>query len=85
MQILNMRKIAAGNIKAFFTLDLIKLKIHGCKLIQQPGQKMWCRMPDEKYTDKNGNVKYKNIVEISDIPLIGRITTAAVAEYEKSE
>ena len=80
MKIENMRKVDFGTIKAFFTVDLEKLKIHGCKLIQQNGQAMWCSMPDEKY-QKGDKTAYKKIVEVSDIALAGKITSAAVEAY----
>lgn len=84
MKIENMRRVNAGSIKAFFTVDLEKLKIHGCKLIQNGDQAMWCSMPDEKYEDKkDGKTKYKKVVEIADIALAGKVATAAIAEYEK--
>jgi DNA-binding cell septation regulator SpoVG len=81
MKIENMRKVDFGSVKAFFTVDLEKIKVHGCKLIQQTGQEMWCSMPDEKYTDKDGKTKYKKIVEVADIALAGKIAAAAIEEY----
>jgi DNA-binding cell septation regulator SpoVG len=84
MKIENLRKVDFGTVKAFFDVDFEKIKVKGFKLIQQNGQAMWCSAPDEKYTDKKtGKPAYKKIVEITDIQLAGKISAAAIEEYNK--
>ena len=82
MKIENMRKVDFGSVKAFFDVDFTTIKVKGFKLIQQNGQALWCSPPDEKY-EKNGKPAYKKVVEITDIALAGKISTAAIEEYNK--
>lgn len=83
MKIENMKVINKGSIKAFFTVDLVKVKINKCKLIQQDGQAAFFSGPDEKYTAKDGTTKYMKLVFFEDKTLQEKITQMAVAEYQK--
>jgi len=82
MKIENMRKINKGTLKAFFDVDLVKVKIKSCKLVQQDGQAAWITGPDEKY-EVNGETKYRKLVEFADKDLQARILAAALEEYEQ--
>jgi DNA-binding cell septation regulator SpoVG len=85
MQIVNLKKMEVGpTIKGFFDIDYGKFVIHGFKLMQQSGQKMWISPPDEKYTDKDGKTKYKKIVEFTDKDYLAKIESEAVRMYEQN-
>lgn len=60
-----MRVINKGNLKAFFSVLIAKkMWIHGCRLVQQPGQQPWASLPQNEYTDKEGKKKYSAVVEL---------------------
>lgn len=68
----NFNKVKAGSKLKAYTDVLCELRdggdavfvIAGCKLIE--GQNgLFVAMPSEKYTDKEGNIKYKNVVFIN--------------------
>jgi DNA-binding cell septation regulator SpoVG len=77
------KKEVGPTIKGFFDVDFDKFVIHGFKFMQQPGQKMWCAPPDEKYTDKDGKTKFKKIVEFADKEYMGKIESAAIAAFNE--
>lgn len=82
MKIVNVKKIELGpTIKGFFDVDFDKFLIKGFKYMQQAGQSMWVSPPDEKYTDKDGTVKYKKVVELNDKEYAKKIEAAAIEAY----
>ena len=83
MKVEDMKILNKGTIKAFFTLDLVKVKIKNCKLCQIEGREAFISGPDEKYTAKDGTVKYKKHIYFSDKELESKATTLALAEYRK--
>ena len=38
----------AGNLRALATVQIGPLVIHGCRVVQQPGQKPWVSMPQRQ-------------------------------------
>ncbi len=83
MQIINMKKVEMGpTIKAFFSVDFDKFVIHNFKIMQQQNQRAWVSPPDEKFTDKDGKVKYKKLVDVEKAYL-SKIEEMAVAIYNK--
>lgn len=83
MKIERMKVINKGSIKAFFDLDLNKVLLTKFKLVQIDGKDPFISGPDESYTDKNGDKKYKKLVKIVDKDLEAKATSLAVAEYRK--
>ncbi|MDA2931166.1 SpoVG family protein [Acidobacteria bacterium AH-259-O06] len=54
-----------GSLKAFASIDIGgKLKIHGCRVIQQPGQKAWVSLPQREYIAEDGQKKWARIIEL---------------------
>jgi DNA-binding cell septation regulator SpoVG len=75
-----------GKIRAFFTVEIPKkLIIRDCKLIQNDDGSMFAGFPSRKYTDKDGNEKWTNIVEILDANLKVKIAELAKNEYQGTE
>ena len=57
----------SGNLKAFVTVSINdKLKINGCRIIQQPGQAAWVSLPQNNWVDPKGNKKYFPVIELSE-------------------
>ena len=57
----------SGNLKAFVTVSIKdKLKIYGCRIIQQPGQIPWVSLPQNEWIDPQGNKKYFPVIELSE-------------------
>ena len=83
MKIESMKVIDKGSIKAIFTLDLIKVKINNCKLVQPDGKSAFIASPDEKFTAKNGEVKYKKHIVFVDTALADKAAALALLEYNK--
>ncbi len=73
----------AGTIKAFVTIQIGEaLEIRGCKVIQQPNQKVWVSLPDRKNED---GVGYFPIVKCLDERLKTAITVAVLAAWEGAQ
>src|SRR5574343_302722 len=83
MKISHMTKLTKpGKIRAFFTLEIPgKMVIRDCKLIQNENGTFFAGFPSRKYTDKDGNEKWTNIIEILDADLRNKISNIAMAEY----
>ena len=72
----------AGTVRAYVTVRLGGVTIHGCKLVQQAGQAAWLAMPDRSYTDAGGKQKWAAVVELSP-ELRRRVSDATIAEWER--
>ena len=56
---------STGNLKAFAKVNIGgKLKIHGCRIILQPGQKPWVSLPKMEWTGKDGKRRYYPVIEV---------------------
>lgn len=59
IELLEVRPVAsAGNVRAFVTIQLGGVTIHGCKIVQQQGQAAWLAMPDRSYPDASGKQRW---------------------------
>ena len=55
----------AGTIRAKVDVQLgTSLRLLGCKVIQQQGQKAWVAMPSREWVDDHGQKKYAATVEL---------------------
>ena len=66
IEVVAVRPIDKGNLRAFVSVRLGGVTIHDCRVIQQQGQAAWVSMPQREYTDKQGQKKYSAIVELSE-------------------
>lgn len=70
-----------GNLRAFCDLQLGNLKINGCRVVQQPGQRPWVAPPQREYLDGTGQKRWAAVVEWPrDIGAL--ITDTVVAAFE---
>ena len=57
----------AGNLRAFCTVEIGgKLKIHGCRIVQQPGQLSWASLPQREWVDREGKRKFYPTIELPE-------------------
>lgn len=70
-----------GNLKAYVTVRVGVLEIRSIKVVQQPNQRAWISLPQEK--DSNGN--YYPIVKCHDPNLEIRIKRAVMSRWELIE
>ena len=83
VELLDVRPVAgADNVKAFVTVRIGGVTIHGAKVVQQPGQAAWLAMPDRSYTDAGGKRKWSAVVELSP-ELRRRVSDTILAEWER--
>ena len=63
--ILKIDRREAGTIRAKVDVQLgTSLRLLGCKVIQQQGQKAWVAMPSREWVDDYGQKKYAATVEL---------------------
>ena len=72
----------AGNVRAFATIRVGGVTIHGAKIVQQPGQAAWLAMPDRSYADAGGKQKWSAVVELTP-DLRRRVSDTILAEWER--
>lgn len=84
MEIKHMTKLTKpGKIRAFFSVEIPnKMVIRDCKLVQNDDGSFFAGFPSRKYTDKDGNEKWTNIIEILDKDLKAKIGELARKEYQ---
>lgn len=73
--------VGKGNLKAF--IDIVigdYISIHGCRVIQQEGQRPWVSMPQSEHV-KDGQKKYYTVIKILDKRLKHDIHEAILAAY----
>ena len=74
-----------GNFKGFASVDIDgKLKIHSCRIIQQPGQAAWVSLPQNEWTDPEGNKKWFPVVEVPD-NVKEAISAAVLRAWERGD
>jgi DNA-binding cell septation regulator SpoVG len=67
-----------GNLRAFASVRIGAVVIHSVRIIQQPGQKAWCSMPQSKSGDK-----WYALVEITSKELKDRVSAAVLDAWEQ--
>lgn len=73
-----------GNLKGFAKVKLGAVIIHGCRIIQQPGQRAWMSLPQQparKKADGSGSGWYP-VVEITRRELMDQVRDAVLAAWE---
>ncbi len=71
----------SGNLKAFADIQIGSIKVYGCRVVQQPGQRAWVAAPQREYT-VDGQRRWAPIVEWNRE--IGALISSAVVEaYER--
>lgn len=60
------RKVGAGNLRAFADVKIGDIVIRDFRIIQQPNQKPWVSSPQRTYKSENGEMRYANTIELSN-------------------
>ena len=55
---------AAGNLKAFCSVDIGKIKIHGCRIVQKSGQLPLPSLPQRSWMDSLSVRRFYPLVEL---------------------
>ena len=74
--VLDVRRINAGNLRAFVSIQIDRMIVHSCRVIQQPGKAAWVSLPQQ---ERDG--KYFPIVECSDRQLADKIKAEILKAY----
>jgi hypothetical protein len=62
IEVLELRPVKKGNLRAFATLAIRGIVIRDCRIVQQPGQPAWVSPPQQSY-EVGGEKKWRTIVE----------------------
>lgn len=82
IEILDVRPLtSSGNVRAFVSIRLHGLTIHGCKVVQQPGQRPWASLPSQQ--SKDG--KWFAVVETDNHALKAAIQTKILEAWEAEQ
>jgi DNA-binding cell septation regulator SpoVG len=83
IEILALSAVSAGSLRAFASVRIgPALVVHKCRVIQQPGQRAWVSMPQERWEGTDGKLHYTALVEVSGT-LRGRVEMAILQEAER--
>jgi DNA-binding cell septation regulator SpoVG len=66
IEVIAVSALSAGNLKAMASVQIgPALIVHKCRVIQQPGQKAWISMPQERWEGADGQPRYTALVELT--------------------
>jgi DNA-binding cell septation regulator SpoVG len=74
----------AGTLKALVSIRLGEVVIHGCKVVRQDGQRLWCALPSREYTGKDGERRFTPVVELPDT-LKKEVSQRVLSAWERQE
>lgn len=78
LEVIRITPVGTGNVKAFASVKLGNtLVIHSVKIIQQPGQKAFVRLPDQKSGEK-----YFPVVEWVDQAFMDAVSEKVLAAWQ---
>jgi DNA-binding cell septation regulator SpoVG len=81
VSVLEINPVPAGNLKAFVKVQIGPMVIDGFRVVQQPDQKAWVSVPQERGTDG----KYYNRIQIEDDDLLNRVRSTVLSAWESSD
>lgn len=76
IDVLAIKLVACGNVKAFVSVQVDRLIVHSCRVICQDGKAPWVSLPQQ---ERDG--KYFPLVEVSDRQLLERIKGSVLKAY----
>jgi DNA-binding cell septation regulator SpoVG len=74
----------AGNIRAFVSIKIGEVTIHGCKVVHQDGQRPWVALPSREYAGKDGERRFSPQVELPDA-LRNEVARRVLDAWQKHE
>lgn len=83
IEVLKIKPIAKGSLRAFVSVKLGGVTVHDCRIVQQDGQNAWVSMPTREYQGQDGKKKYAPIVELSDT-LKAEVNRVVLLAWEKN-
>ncbi|MBC8461116.1 MAG: hypothetical protein H8D67_24285 [Deltaproteobacteria bacterium] len=84
VEILEIKPIENGNLKAFVKLKIGDVVFHDFRIVQQPNQRAWVSAPVSTWVDEAEQARYKTIIELP--PKLKReISEAVLNAYYESQ
>jgi hypothetical protein len=87
IEVLEMRSVESGNLKAFAKIKLGCVVIYGCRIIQQPGQRPWVALPQtpaRKKADGSG-AGWDPVIEITNRDVMDQIRGTMLEAWDSHE
>jgi DNA-binding cell septation regulator SpoVG len=85
IEVLEVRPVRGeGNLRAFVSIRLGAVVIHGCRVVQQPGQRAWVALPQtpaRKKADGSG-AGWFPVIEIRRRELLDQVRDAILAAWQ---
>jgi DNA-binding cell septation regulator SpoVG len=82
VKILKVTRREVGTIRAVVDVQISdKVRLFGCKIVQQQGQKAWAAMPAREWTGLDGQKKYAPTCELLGSLKVA-VEKAILAEWE---
>jgi DNA-binding cell septation regulator SpoVG len=83
IQVVALVPVAKGNLKAMASVRIgPSLLVHKCRVVQQPDQRAWVSMPQERWEGNDGKPRYTALVELSG-DLRARVEQAILQEARR--
>lgn len=79
IEVLDIRPVNQGSIRAYARIKVGAFAIAGVKIVQQPGQRPWVRLPDRQGTDG----RWFPVVTCSSPALESAISEAVLAAWQE--
>jgi DNA-binding cell septation regulator SpoVG len=87
VEVLEVRRVDAGSLKAFAKVKLGCIVLHGCRVVQQDGQKAWVALPQtplRKRADGSGG-GWMAVVEITNRQVMDQLRDAVLEAWQAGE
>ena len=82
IKVISLKQINRGSLKAFVDIRIDNgLTIKDFRIVQQAGQKPWVSVPQQEYTGRDGERKFKSLVLLSD-DLKKQVSSVVLKSYE---
>jgi DNA-binding cell septation regulator SpoVG len=83
IEVLAVSAVSAGSLRAFASVRIgPSLVVRKVRIIQQPGQRAWVSMPQERWDGADGQPRYTALVELSGT-LRDRVTAAILQAAQR--
>lgn len=74
-----------GSLRAFVNIQLGKLIVNDCRVIQEQGKRPWFSLPVLTYRSELGTTLYKNIIQVVDEDFKKTISQVVLAAWEQKQ
>ena len=66
IRVVALRTLPDGNVRAFVSVKIGPIVLHGFKVVQQPGQRAYVSLPQVEYNDASGKRRFSPLLELPD-------------------